>query len=434
MKSSTPPPGVGQVVRWKRPARLTKPADETLTQARAALTQARESLRQHVDTSTLKPQLITDALGCASHFAVLVADTKVPRVTCVSAPVPEFLTPRPFPVTDPDLDAPDGATVDGFTRVDDRWEVARTDSAPRAIRNPVAVYLASLDSKHSRRTMEVGLRRILKALGSDADILVWPWVEMRYAEVVAARAALVKGYKPAAINLSLCALRGVMHEAFRLELITGEHWARVKDVAGVKGTSLVSGRCIPQGELVALFEVCDRTTPVGVRDRAILAVLRVTGMRRAELAKITLVDLDVAAGEVKIIGKGNKERLCHLGQAVVDVEAWLEVRGRDPGPLNARGGGSLFQSWSTKAKRFREGLTESGVYSILNGIAAKAGVPKLSPHDFRRTFVSDLLDAGVDLVIAQKLAGHEDPATTARYDRREEPVRKAAVLKLNIPR
>lgn len=276
--------------------------------------------------------------------------------------------------------------------------------------------------------MQGGLRRALHAIGvkpGNTDSV--PWERMRYAEVVALRAALVAEYGPACVNQSLSAVRGVMREAFRLGYITGDEWARIEDVRGVRAERLPAGRDVTEGELVKLFAACDRSDPVGVRDAALLAVLRVTGMRRAEVCRAKLENLDMEAGQLVIVGKRNKQRICHLGEAKTDVEAWLEVRGPEPG--------ALFLSWSQRAQEFRlAGITESGVYDVLHRLAARAGVDAASPHDFRRTVAGDLLDEGVDLVTVQKMLGHDDPKTTSRYDRRGERTRRDAASKLKIPR
>lgn len=296
--------------------------------------------------------------------------------------------------------------------------------------NPARVYIASLDSEHSRRAMLGGLKRALRSLGVEgaglADPTAFPWERLRRAEVVAIRSALVGQCGPACVNQSLAAVRGVAKEAWRLGLMTAEDHARIADVPGVRSSRLPAGRDVPEDELARIFAACDRSHPVGVRDAALIATLRTTGARRHEVCKVGLDDLDLRAGTFTVIGKRDKERTCHLGDARVEVDAWLEVRGPEPGPL--------FLPWSARGQEFiLRPLTGSGVYWILKKYADRAGV-KMSPHDLRRTATGDLLDEGVDLATVQKLLGHADPKTTSRYDRRDERAKSTAAAKLKIPR
>ena len=78
-------------------------------------------------------------------------------------------------------------------------------------------------------------------------------------------------------------------------------------------------------------------------------------------------------------------------------------------------------------------MTDQAVRLILQRRAAQAGVADFTPHDLRRTNITELLDNGADLATVQKLAGHADPATTARYDRRGEQAKKDAAARLEIP-
>jgi integrase len=78
-------------------------------------------------------------------------------------------------------------------------------------------------------------------------------------------------------------------------------------------------------------------------------------------------------------------------------------------------------------------MTSQAIYNMLQKRAGQAKVKDFSPHDFRRTFVGDLLDRGVDIVTVQKMAGHANVNTTGRYDRRPEEVKRAAAAKLHFP-
>ncbi|WP_293070793.1 tyrosine-type recombinase/integrase [Moorena sp. SIO4A1] len=106
------------------------------------------------------------------------------------------------------------------------------------------------------------------------------------------------------------------------------------------------------------------------------------------------------------------------------VVSWLKVRGDAPGALLCpiRKGGEV---------QLRQ-MCPDAVLKIVRRRAKQAGVESFSPHDFRRTFCSDLLDVGVDIVTVQKLAGHASPVTTAKYDRRGEETKRLAVQKLGF--
>ena len=102
---------------------------------------------------------------------------------------------------------------------------------------------------------------------------------------------------------------------------------------------------------------------------------------------------------------------------------WLAVRGEEPGPL--------FMGVGNRNRGAR--LTTQAIYKMLQGRVKAAGIPELSPHDFRRTFVGELLDRGADLSVVMKLAGHANVTTTARYDRRGEAAKQKAVELLHVP-
>lgn len=106
------------------------------------------------------------------------------------------------------------------------------------------------------------------------------------------------------------------------------------------------------------------------------------------------------------------------------LEDWLFVRRYEPGPL--------FKGVGNRNKGGR--MTPQSVFAIPEKRAVMAGIDSLSPHDLRRSFIGDLLDAGADIAVVQKLAGHANTRTTARYDRRGEQTKQKAVELLHIPR
>lgn len=297
-----------------------------------------------------------------------------------------------------------------------------------ADRNPVAVYLAGLGSDRSRRAMLGALRTVSVLLGAGSDPLAVPWHELRYQHVAAIRGRLIEsGLAPSTVNLCLSALRGVAREAYSLGLMSGEDYQRLRLVKGVRGQRLPAGRCLASGEIAALMAACARDqTPAGVRDAAIVGCLYVGGLRRSEIAVLERADYDADTGDLVVKGKGNKVRKVHInngaGQALRD---WLAVRGDVPGPL----------FWPiNKGGRLVAGrLSGQAIYGILRKRAAEAGVAAFSPHDLRRTFVGDLLDAGADISTVQQLAGHASVTTTQRYDRRPEEARRKAAGLLHLP-
>ena len=241
------------------------------------------------------------------------------------------------------------------------------------------------------------------------------------------RVVLTERYKPSTINKMLSTLRGVLKQAWRLGLIDADHYRRAADVENLRSSNLLSGRALAQEEIAKLFETCTTDpTPKGTRDAALLAVFYGCGLRRGELAGLDLDDLD-SDGSILVQGKRGKQRTVYLTDGGREhVQAWLEHRGEAPGALFC----PVRQTGEIPTTRMRG---ESLAY-ILRRRQEQAGIEPFSPHDLRRSTVTHLLDAGVDVFTVQKLAGHADASTTARYDRRGETAKRRAVKSLAIPR
>ncbi|MBD1932575.1 MULTISPECIES: tyrosine-type recombinase/integrase [Cyanophyceae] len=295
-------------------------------------------------------------------------------------------------------------------------------------RHPAHVYLTSL-GQGSRQTMRGSLNAIASMLTfGECDVMTLDWAKLRYQHTAAVRAVLIEKYSPATVNKMLTALKRVLQEALKLELLSEKDYKLATDLRPVPGSKGLRGRALSRDEIAALVKVCQNdSTPTGTRDAALIAILRGSGVRRRELVNLDKSDFYPSKGAIEVRdGKGGKDRTVYLStQAIRVVLNWLAVRGDAPGPLLCP---------VSKGKRVTiRRLTSQSVLFILQKRGEEADVADFSTHDFRRTFISDLLDAGVDLVTVQRLAGHSDPSTSSRYDRRPEAVKRRAVELLDLP-
>lgn len=289
--------------------------------------------------------------------------------------------------------------------------------------HPAAVYLAGL-SKSSRRTMRGALDTIARILSGDEETTAWeiPWHRLRFQHTTAIRSTLAEQYAHTTANRMLSALRGTLKAAWKLGLMSAEDYQRATSVESIRGETVPAGRALSSGELAGLLGTCEQK-PLGIRDAAMISLLYGCGLRRAELVALQRADYLPVEGELLVRGKGNKQRAVPVGNAAPALDDWLQLRGDEPGPL----------FWGLGNRNRRGPLTDQAVYNMLQKRAKMAGVAGLSPHDFRRTFVGDLLDAGADIVTVQKMAGHADPGTTSRYDRRGKRAQHKAASLLHVP-
>lgn len=162
-------------------------------------------------------------------------------------------------------------------------------------------------------------------------------------------------------------------------------------------------------EVDRLLACSERTTPQGLRDRAMLELLYASGLRVSELVGLRLADLDLAVGVVRVLGKGHKERLVPLGDAAAQsLRAYLadgrpRLEKRRPSP-------HLFLG------RHGRGLTRQMFWQLLRRSVRAAGITKpVTPHTLRHSFATHLLERGADLRSVQLMLGHADIGTTQIY-------------------
>lgn len=285
---------------------------------------------------------------------------------------------------------------------------------------PVEAFLARYTNANSRATMLASLRAALVVLKADGDVRAFPWEALRYDHVVALRAKIAETHKPATANLHLLAVRGVLREAKRLGFLTVEEFDAIAEIPAVRGTSKPAGRMLDTSEIHAVLDVCADGSARGLRDAAILALAAYSGLRRFEISGLDLADVDLKSGAIQVRGKGGKHRAVFVAIGVRSrLRAWIDVRGAAAGPLFCRGrrGHTLVRG---------ERLGPVSIYNVVIERSRSVKLAHVTPHDFRRTFASTLIDKGVDLVTVRDLLGHEDVRTTAKYDRRGDERKKRA--------
>ncbi|MBR3406834.1 MAG: site-specific tyrosine recombinase XerD [Bacteroidales bacterium] len=161
-------------------------------------------------------------------------------------------------------------------------------------------------------------------------------------------------------------------------------------------------------EVTAILESVDLRKPFGKRDRAILEVLYGCGLRVSEAAGLRISHVHLDEGFVDVIGKGDKQRLVPLGEIAADaIRAYLPDR---PIPAERRFEDILFLN------RFGKPLSRVSIFNLVKEQAMVAGIRKeISPHTFRHSFATHLIENGADLRIVQEMLGHESILTTEIY-------------------
>ena len=200
-------------------------------------------------------------------------------------------------------------------------------------------------------------------------------------------------------------------------LETPHHWKKLPDVLG-------------RQQMEALLKAVDPAHRLALRDRAMLELFYACGLRASELAELRLDNLHLEVGVIRVLGKGNKERIIPIGgPAMAALETYirelrpqlLAVQGK--GGAAANGGGRVFLSRSGR------GITRIVLWQFVRRMAVRAGLRAIHPHTLRHTFATHLLSGGADLRVVQELLGHSNVVTTQIYthvdaDRLKEVHRK----------
>lgn len=232
------------------------------------------------------------------------------------------------------------------------------------------------------------------------------------------------GYTTRTVNRHLSAVRGL----YRWLVSEGRVTADAAAALASPKLSRTLPKTMGDADVDALVATCDESTVEGRRDRALIELLYATGARISEAARLDVGDVDFAQGQVRLFGKGSKERVVPVYPRVLHVlEAYLrEARGE---LVSKRRGGAhtaaLFVS--TRGNR----MSADALRTAFERHARLAGLePGITPHAMRHTYATELLSGGADLRSVQELLGHESLATTQIYthlsvERLKEATRQA---------
>lgn len=311
------------------------------------------------------------------------------------------------------------------------------DDRARAIES----WLGRFDSSATSTTMRSALRSIV-ALFPDQpqNIYLFPWE-------VCADAALYdeieerlrQHMKPATASKYRSALNGLLRHLARHGLANRQAAAQTLDGAKqIRIPQSFDTVTITNDELRSMLTVATNhpNEVKAARDTALLALLAGTGARRNEVATLRANQLETTRkpGEATVemlaqfATKGGQTRRAPLHPATVKhLQRWKDY-----------GGGTGVTVLSPVAKNGRidtdRSLGAHGIWKIVTDLKIEAGVDeRITPHSFRRWFVTSLLEKGVDLLSVTRAVGHSNPSTTQRYDRRGDDVLRQAVLRLDLP-
>jgi integrase/recombinase XerD len=161
-------------------------------------------------------------------------------------------------------------------------------------------------------------------------------------------------------------------------------------------------------EIARVLDKIDISTPSGKRNRGMLETLYGCGLRISELINLKITDIEFEAGFIRVIGKGSKQRLVPIGSFALDaIRQYLAVS--EAGRLTSR---SEVLFLSSRGKRF----SRVGVWKIVGKLVRGAGITKtVTPHTFRHSFATHLIEGGADLRVVQEMLGHADISTTEIY-------------------
>lgn len=218
-------------------------------------------------------------------------------------------------------------------------------------------------------------------------------------------AALARGQRASSVARLLSVIRRFYRYQLRESVIKIDPSLQIESPKLGRGLPM----SLPEKQVETLLDAPDAATDLGMRDRAMLETLYATGLRVSELVGLTRGQINLDAGWVRVIGKGNKERLVPLGEAALSSMSHYLRQGRGD-LLKGRTSEDMFVTSRGAA------MSRQAFWQNIKRYALKAGIKtNLSPHTLRHAFATHLLNHGADLRSVQLLLGHSDLSTTQIY-------------------
>ncbi len=295
-----------------------------------------------------------------------------------------------------------------------------TRTPPSTTAPPLTGSLASIDAFCDAVWLEDGLAsNTLDAYRRDLTLFA-RWLAERETSISDANetdlaayvAARHRASQASSANRRLAVLRRFYRHLLRSDPSRGDPTRRLSTAK----RSQRFPKTLSEAQVDALLDAPDAGTPLGLRDRAMLELMYASGLRVSELVTLHTLGIGLDQGVVRVVGKGDKERLVPMGEA---AREWITRYLREARPTLA--GGRALDALFITARRRMEGergggMTRQMFWKLIKRHAINAGITApLSPHTLRHAFATHLLNHGADLRVVQLLLGHADISTTQIY-------------------
>lgn len=321
-----------------------------------------------------------------------------------------------------------------------------------------ALYLGRL-SPNSRKSIQSQLNMIGRTLQWPVNEIPARLQQIDYQSAMQCRSLMVSaGYAARSINRAMVSLKGLLKVSALLGNIDQIQLLQIQSIPNLKHGEHRGSPLTAEQAVTLLNLLKSARTVLEIRNSAMIAVLLGTGLRRSEIVSLRQQDFDPLENTLFVAkGKGNKSRPVFIPLWTLQfLRIWLDIRGNSDGylfcslpsqfnqvPKNESSRCQLDASTGRLLANLRvvqkvnhldtgSALDGSTIYRIVRKITAAVGLTDVSPHDFRRTFITRLLELNVDINTVRQMAGHANIATTSMYDKRTDKMMRQAVKNLSF--